>query len=243
MPLPSIEKKVRTLLIRVAKGKYVASRTRGRGRISYKEVWKAIYPKRKWGQAHTLEVVEWITSVSAYELQNGRPPLNEIVTPINKLVPQDPWGNSIRGIKAHLKKLSGVSSPHSSHEEAQEACWRYWVNHSDNGSLNLDIPITESEADEGYRQDREARFIKRNKRIIAAAKKRDKYKCRACGFFIEVDGKPLIDCHHTIPLSHSPSGRVTKLSDLVCLCPTCHRIAHTKAYPRSVDEIRKCRGL
>jgi 5-methylcytosine-specific restriction protein A len=44
-------------------------------------------------------------------------------------------------------------------------------------------------------------------------------------------------------LGHISGARITKVSDLICLCPTCHRIAHTKAYPLSVKKIRQCRGL
>jgi len=240
MPLSSTEKKVRALLIRVAKGEPVARR---KGRISYKEVWGHIYPNIKWGQAHTWDVVEWITHVSAIELQNDRPPLNEIVTPTNRRLPKDPWGNAAQGIKAHLKKLSGFSAPYKSHEEAQEACWRFWANHADSRTSVGEILLTETEVEEGYRQDRQATFIKRNRKIIAETKSRDNFKCQACGFFLEVDGKPLIDCHHTIPLSHSSGVRVTRVEDLVCLCPTCHRVAHTRAYPLSIEEIRRCRGL
>ena len=103
--------------------------------------------------------------------------------------------------------------------------------------------LTGAEAEEGYRQDRQASFIKRNRRIIDAAKERDGFRCQACQFFIEVDGKPIVDCHHKVPLSHKSGARVTKMSDLICLCPTCHRIAHTRAHPLSVKEIRQCRGL
>lgn len=240
MPLSTTEKNVRELLIRVARSEPIARRV---GRISYKEIWTHIHPDIKWGQAHTWAVVEWITRVSAIELQNGRPPLNEIVTPTNKTVPQDPWGNAAHGIKGHLKKLSGIIAPYKTHEEAQQACWRYWANHSDGRASNGAILVTETKAEEGYRQDREISFINRNRKIIAEAKKRDKFKCQACGFFLEVDGKPLIDCHHLIPLSYSSGARVTKLSDLVCLCPTCHRVAHTRAFPLSVKEIRLLRGI
>ncbi|WP_168175457.1 HNH endonuclease [Methylocaldum sp. 14B] len=240
VPLSATEKRIRELLIRVARGESVARRT---GRISYKEVWEHIHPDIKWGQGHTWDVVEWITHISAVELQNGRPPLNEIVTPTNKLVPKDPWGNAVQGIKGHLKKLSGISAPYKDHEEAQKACWRYWANHSDGGPSSDEIALNETEVEEGYRQDRQSSFIKRNRKIIDAAKKRDRFRCQACGFFLEVDGRPLIDCHHKIPLRHSSGVRVTKVSDLVCLCPTCHRIAHSRAYPLSVKEIRRCRGL
>ena len=231
MPLSSIEKKVRSLLIRVARGNPVAQR---KGRISYKEIWEHIQPDLKWGQGHTWDVVEWITKVSAFELQNDRPPLNEIVTPTKKLVPTDPWN---KGIKPHLKNLSGISPPYKNHEEAQEACWRHWTNHSGSGPSRVEMLPTESEVEEGYREDRQVSFIKRNQKIIAEARLRDNFKCQACGFTLHVDGKPLIDCHHTVPLSHASGLRVTKVSDLVCLCPTCHRISHTRTYPLSIKEI------
>lgn len=105
-----------------------------------------------------------------------------------------------------------------------------------------DKTLTEAEAEEGYRQDRQTSFIKRNRAIINAAKKRDGFRCQACKFFIEIDGKPIVDCHHTVPLSRKSGARVTKVSDLICLCPTCHRIAHTRANPLSIKEIRQCRA-
>lgn len=228
------EKVIRELLIRVAKGQPVARRI---GRISYKEIWEKVRPKIKWGQAHTGTVVRWITQVSALELKNDRPPLNELVTPTNKLVPKDPWPN---GIQLHLKRLSGVYAPYKTHEEAQEACWCYWANHVDNDASNGEITLTETAAEEGYLEDKEVAFVKRNRKIIAAAKARDKFTCQACGFYLSVEGKTVIDCHHKTPLSHSTGARITKVSDLVCLCPSCHRIAHTKPYPLSIREIRDC---
>ncbi|MGG1946825.1 HNH endonuclease [Trinickia sp. NRRL B-1857] len=243
MQLSFREQKVRKLLIRVAKGEKGEPTAKRKGRISYKEVWTYLYPNSTWGQAHTREVVELITRISAFEMQNGRPPLNEVVTPTNKLTPTESWGNAKIGIKAYLKDISGISLPYKDHTEAQEACWRYWANHSDSEVFGGEIRLTETQVEEGYREDREVRFLSRNKKIIADAKKRDNFKCRACGFFLEVDGKPIIDCHHTIPLSHASGVRVTRLRDLVCLCPTCHRVAHTRAYPLSIDEIRKRRGL
>lgn len=234
MSLTIEERKVRKLLILIAKGKSIARR---KWRISYKEIWTVIRPNKKWGQAHTLDVVEWIARVSAFELQNNRPPLNEIVTPINKLVPKELWAE----VKRYLKKLSGISAPYKSHEEAQESCWRYWANHIEKNGVDIEVLMTEAEVEEGYNEDRKVQFIKRNRYIIDDAKKRDKFKCQACGFLLKVNGNAIIDCHHKVPLSYSVGLRKTKLSDLVCLCPTCHRIAHTKPYPLSVSEIRSCR--
>jgi len=234
--LSNTEKKVRKLLIRVAMQKRVGHRV---GRISYKEVWLHIHKDGAWGQSYTREVVEWITRISAFELLSGRPPLNELVTPVHKLVPKDEWGSAAHGIKAHLQGLSGIAAPYKDHEEAQAACWKYWADHSEDGDSIVGRVLSDKQVEEGYRGDRQVQFIKRNKKIILDAKKRDGFRCQACGFHLEVEGKALIDCHHRFPLSHSPGARITRLDDLVCLCPTCHRIAHTKAFPLSPVEIRQ----
>lgn len=91
-------------------------------------------------------------------------------------------------------KKSGISVPYKSHEEAQNACWNYWLNHSDKGSLIGEIFNTDAEAEEGLRKDKQTTFIKRNRKIIDKAKKRDKFTCQACGFFLEVEKKQIIDC-------------------------------------------------
>jgi hypothetical protein len=96
----------------------------------------------------------------------------------------------------------------------------------------------EYEAEEGYRQDRTATFRQRNGVIIRARKAFDDYTCQACGFRLEVDGNFVIDCHHKNPLGLLDNVTVTTQEDLVCLCPTCHRIAHTKRHPLSIEEIR-----
>lgn len=240
MPLTAEEKRVRKLLVSVAKGKTVLRRP---WRISYKEVWEHIRPNDAWFQARTSTVVDWIVQVSIQEIQNNRPPLNIIVTRTNKLIPTELWGTSRRGMKKWLEDKSGLPVPYKSHEEAQEACWSYWSNHSDKGSLVGEIINSDTEAEEGLREDKQATFIKRNRKIIAEAKKRDKFTCQACKFFLEVEKRPIIDCHHKVPLSHSTKPKITKVSELICLCPTCHRIAHTKPYPLSVAQIRECLGL
>jgi predicted HNH restriction endonuclease len=94
------------------------------------------------------------------------------------------------------------------------------------------------EAEEGYLRDKTGVFLTRNRRIVAERKEKDSYKCQACGFRFESQGKYVIDCHHIDPLA---GPTVTNLNDLVCLCPTCHRIAHTRKFPLRVEEIRATR--
>jgi hypothetical protein len=49
--------------------------------------------------------------------------------------------------------------------------------------------------------------------------------CEACRFnFIETYKIEAIECHHTKPLNKG--ARDTELSDLILLCPNCHRVVH-----------------
>lgn len=140
MSLTAEEKRVRKLLLSVAKGKTVLRRP---WRISYKEVWEHIRPNDAWFQARTSTVVDWIVQVSIQEIQNNRPPLNIIVTRTNKLIPTELWGTSRRGMKKWLEDKSGLPVPYKSHEEAQEACWSYWLSPRIRGLwlVKLSIPI------------------------------------------------------------------------------------------------------
>jgi 5-methylcytosine-specific restriction protein A len=76
---------------------------------------------------------------------------------------------------------------------------------------------------------------RRNRDIVEKRKRRDRFTCQACGFFLRVNGRHVIECHHLSPLRKE---RTTRLTDLVCLCPTCHRVAHRRDNPYTVKEIK-----
>ena len=108
------------------------------------------------------------------------------------------------------------------------------------GSKNT-YDMSSAEAIEGYARDSQILSYKRNKQLADKCKKRDGYTCRACGTKIAIGDKYIIEAHHKNPL---PEGvRNTKLEDLVSLCPNCHRIAHLRKHPYSVEEIRKLRRV
>ncbi|WHS98297.1 MAG: hypothetical protein LZT29_01208 [Pantoea stewartii] len=79
------------------------------------------------------------------------------------------------------------------------------------------------------------RRIERNKKIVESKKeefikKYGKLYCEVCGFsFEDVYGHSLkkssIECHHINPLAEN-GLKETRLSDLVLLCPNCHRVLH-----------------
>jgi len=91
-------------------------------------------------------------------------------------------------------------------------------------------------AQEGYLQDRTLLSRKRDQKLVKQRKKMDNYQCQSCDFLLIIEGKSIIECHHLFPLNFGE--RDTKIEDLVCLCPTCHRIAHLRKNPLNLEEIK-----
>lgn len=106
-------------------------------------------------------------------------------------------------------------------------------------SSNEIFPIDSERAMEGYKEDLKLYRSKRNAKLAERRKKQDDYTCQACGFRLEVSGHFVIECHHINPISLGE--RKTGLDDLVSLCPTCHRIAHTRKPIYQVEEIASIR--
>ncbi|GEM_PF-4954026 len=98
----------------------------------------------------------------------------------------------------------------------------------------------DSKALEGYFADKKYLYTKRNSAIVEKRKKQDRYTCKICDFQLKIKGKNIIECHHLIPFADKKL-RLTNIKDLVSLCPTCHRIAHTCKPPLSVNELKKIR--
>ena len=70
------------------------------------------------------------------------------------------------------------------------------------------------------------------------------FACKACGVDLEKRYGPLaaglIDVHHKIPIAEAREEReVDFVNDLVPLCPNCHRVAHRRDPPLSVEELRQ----
>jgi 5-methylcytosine-specific restriction endonuclease McrA len=224
------EKLARTMLIQVADG---TMQTRKPGLISYSELWTLIssIPCGRW---HYKKLVRMLTTISAYDIARGRPPLNELVVPkaSGKVEPEIAWSD----IQFFLKSQFGVVACYSSHSEAQEACWRYW-------GRKAQQPNDDNAVEEGLKQDRTRMFHSRNRSIIQRRKDLDKYTCQSCQFRLKIGRIWIIDCHHKYPFGLNDGVRITRINDLMCLCPTCHRIAHTRNPPCNLEEIRRIRGI
>jgi hypothetical protein len=143
-------------------------------------------------------------------------------------------------VKPH--RGGGHASAHFEHLKRNPSCSLSHRARDSNGSRRLvtDFALDDKKAIEGYERDRQITSLVRNAGIVAACKERDNHTCQACGFHMKLDGRFVVECHHTKPLAANGLREVS-LGELVCLCPTCHRIAHTRAEPFTVAEISALR--
>lgn len=121
-----------------------------------------------------------------------------------------------------ILRIDYISPDGKRHEDAADSNWHLL-----------------GEVKEGERYLSEAKRLRRNAELVRRRKRQDKYTCQACEYRLQINGKHIVDCHHTEPLSQNPGTRITNIGHLVTLCPNCHRIAHTRNPPLSVEEIKK----
>ena len=69
------------------------------------------------------------------------------------------------------------------------------------------------------------------------------YKCQVCEFDFEMnygpEGKGFIEVHHIERLADRQLSETNPITDLIPLCPNCHRMAHLRTPPYVPDEIIK----
>ena len=98
--------------------------------------------------------------------------------------------------------------------------------------------IENKSAIEGDKIDTNVLSSHRNQELVKERKQLDSYTCQSCGFHLEISGKYVIECHHLNPLADQGVTE-TSISDVVSLCPTCHRIAHLRKPPYTTAEISR----
>lgn len=96
---------------------------------------------------------------------------------------------------------------------------------------------------EGARQRVEVNRYERDRRNRAAALAIHGYVCKACDSDLsQIYGSPavgLIEVHHVTPVSQLGEGyQLDPATDLIPLCPNCHRVAHRRDPPFTVVELR-----
>lgn len=80
----------------------------------------------------------------------------------------------------------------------------------------------------------------RDIKLVEERKRIDNFTCQACGFCLKIKGNHyVIDVHHLNPIGLLDDVSITKVDELICLCPNCHRIAHSRREkPLTVFEIK-----
>ncbi|WP_375543819.1 HNH endonuclease [Phaeobacter inhibens] len=89
---------------------------------------------------------------------------------------------------------------------------------------------------------KEHHYLRRSRdpRLVEARKIIDDFTCQSCGYRRELFGRFVIEVHHLRPISsYQAEGQLSSIEDLICLCPRCHREAHSRSVgPLSLEELK-----
>lgn len=92
---------------------------------------------------------------------------------------------------------------------------------------------------------RTVRERQRSRKLVNDAKSRfrasheGRLYCEICGFdYKQSYGIDYIEAHHTEPIASLKSETENKVESLVMLCANCHRAAHSRTPPYSIEELR-----
>lgn len=118
------------------------------------------------------------------------------------------------------------------------------VSYDDYDSYGEDIDYTASEGkiftQLHKKKERNKTIVKKKKEQVL--KKHGCLKCEICSFdFVEKYGHNLghefSECHHINPIADNDEVN-TKLSDLIIICPNCHRMIHRRRPWLTVDDLK-----
>lgn len=117
-----------------------------------------------------------------------------------------------------------------------------------NSFLNLDVDIHTFTATEGNRRLVLHLQRERNPTLVRKKKKQaSSLDCEVCGFSFGraygSAGTDYCEVHHLIPLSEVEHTTQTRLEDLAILCANCHRVAHLRNPPYTLEEVQNMLAL
>jgi 5-methylcytosine-specific restriction protein A len=94
-----------------------------------------------------------------------------------------------------------------------------------------DRPLLEDySAVEGMTKEQRIRVVLRDRQLVKALKRIGPLRCSNCTYdpiqrgASQAQARAILEAHHVLPVS--AGERLSRLSDLVLLCPTCHREVH-----------------
>jgi predicted HNH restriction endonuclease len=137
-------------------------------------------------------------------------------------------------IEDELRRLVGnfTEELRSAFDEREEAIQDYCEKWGIEGGKTIKTHVAH-ERDRNLVIEAKSEFIRKRGRLF----------CEICNLSLEDRygnlGKNIVDIHHVIPVSQLETKTQVKISDLIPVCPNCHRIIHSKRPFLSVDEVRK----
>jgi 5-methylcytosine-specific restriction protein A len=94
------------------------------------------------------------------------------------------------------------------------------------------------------RYERDPKLVREKRKAAAAA---GTLACEVCGFDFEKAygelGAGYVEVHHKKPVHTLTFGTKTNLEDLALLCANCHRMAHRRCVPMTIEELEKLGGF
>lgn len=154
----------------------------------------------------------------------------------NQTLPEGTFQCTECSLPVRPHSQGGHASAHFEHYSRNENCSLSHPFNQNSYIPPVQYDIDDQKAIEGYESDRKTLAKSRNAGLAKKCKERDNYTCMACGYKLQVNGKHIAECHHTIMVADGE--REVSLNELITLCPTCHRIAHTRSEPYDLDELK-----
>jgi 5-methylcytosine-specific restriction protein A len=167
------------------------------------------------------------------------------------------WEKPWRSAQLTLRK--GMLDLNNGDAETDERLISFWTSRAaaailallpleDGDDGNEDADFEPAGLPEGAKTRIEVNRYERDRRNRAAALTIHGYACKCCGLDLgERYGSAafgLIEVHHLTPVSEiGPDYIVNPRTDLIPLCPNCHAVAHRRAPPFSVEEVRTMLGV
>lgn len=131
-----------------------------------------------------------------------------------------------------------------------ETLWYDEVTEPETAQDFLELTEDDRAYTEGRQVIRTVKQRQRSRQLIEEAKARFRARhgrlfCEVCGFdFERAYGVAYIEAHHiqAVSLMDETGAEASTPDDLVMLCANCHRVAHTRTPPYSLDELKAMRS-
>lgn len=99
---------------------------------------------------------------------------------------------------------------------------------SEDNKINKDIAyetgtLQQNGCEEGESRKKKTSSTKKNLNLMNSRKYYDNFTCQACGFHYN---NIIVHAHHLTPFNEKKGLRISKIEELITLCPTCHALAH-----------------